>query len=82
MAPSRGRPRGRACTGTPVCSATAAANAADPTVRANLRKELRFVDDETLHEYLDVTPRTWGERFHDQDWVNPAVLALLTPSSL
>lgn len=54
---------------------------ADPTVRANLRKELRFVDDETLHEYPDVTPRTWGERFHDQDWVNPAVLALLAPAS-
>lgn len=54
---------------------------ADTTVRANLRKELRFVDDETLHEYLDVTPRTWGERFHDQAWVNPAVLALLAPAS-
>ena len=50
---------------------------ADTTVRANLRKELRFVEDETLHEYFDVTPRTWGECFHDQAWVNPAVLALL-----
>lgn len=50
---------------------------ADTTVRANLRKELRFVEDETLHEYFAVTPRTWGERFHDQAWVNPAVLALL-----
>lgn len=50
---------------------------ADTTVRANLRKELRFVEDETLHEYFDVTPRTWGERFHDQAWVNPAVLALV-----
>lgn len=54
---------------------------ADTSVRANLRKELRFVDDETLHEYFDVTPRTWGERFHDQAWVNPAVLALLAPAS-
>ena len=50
---------------------------ADTTVRVNLRKALRFVDDETLHEYPDVTPRTWGERFQDQAWVNPAVLALL-----
>ncbi|WP_395088888.1 ankyrin repeat domain-containing protein [Armatimonas sp.] len=54
---------------------------ADMSVRASLRKELRGVDDETLHEYHDVTPRTWGERFHDQDWVNPAVLALLAPAS-
>ena len=54
---------------------------ANTTIRVNLRKALRFVDDETLHEYFDVTPRTWGERFHDQDWVNPAVLALLAPAS-
>ena len=51
---------------------------ADTTVRASLRKRLRFVSDETLHEYRNVTPRQWGERFHDQDWVNPAVMALLT----
>ena len=50
---------------------------ADTSVRASLRKELRGVDDETLHEYHDVMPRTWGQRFHDQDWVNPAVMALL-----
>ena len=35
---------------------------ADPHVRASLRKELRGVADETLHEYRDVTPLTWGER--------------------
>jgi hypothetical protein len=50
---------------------------ADPHVRASLRKELRGVADETLHEYRDVTPREWGEQFHDQDWVNPAALRLL-----
>jgi ankyrin repeat protein len=50
---------------------------ADPSVRASLRKRLRFVDDETTHEYHDVTPLAWGERFHDQDWVNPHVLELL-----
>ena len=49
---------------------------ADPNVRASLRKGLRGADDETLHEYRDVTPLAWG-RFHDQDFVNPAVLALL-----
>jgi ankyrin repeat protein len=47
-------------------------------VRANLRKRLRFVDDETMHEYRDVTPLEWGRAFHDQAWVNPAVLELLT----
>jgi hypothetical protein len=50
---------------------------ADPGARAALRKRLRFVDDETMHEYHDVTPLTWGQRFHDQAWVNPAVVALL-----
>lgn len=50
---------------------------ADPTYRASLRKALRFVSDESLHEYRNVTPREWGERFHDPDWVNPAALALL-----
>ena len=24
--------------------------------------------DETMHEYRDVTPLAWGERFHDQGW--------------
>jgi hypothetical protein len=50
---------------------------ANPDLRASLRKRLRFVDDETMHEYYDVTPITWGERFHDQAWVNPRVLELL-----
>jgi hypothetical protein len=50
---------------------------ADPNVRASLRKRLRFVDDETMHEYRDVTPLSWGERFHDQDWVSPAVMRLI-----
>jgi ankyrin repeat protein len=53
---------------------------ADPDARASLRKQLRFVSDETLHEYRDVTPYAWGSHFHDQDWVNPAVMALLTPN--
>ncbi len=50
---------------------------ADPNVRASLRKQLRFVADETLHEYRDVTPVAWGRRFHDRDWVSRSVLALL-----
>jgi hypothetical protein len=50
---------------------------ADPNVRASLRKALVGVADETLHEYRDVTPTGWGAAFHDQDFVNPAVMALL-----
>jgi ankyrin repeat protein len=50
---------------------------ADPNVRVSLRKRLRFVEDETMHEYHDVTPLSWGERFHDQDWVNKSVMRLI-----
>jgi hypothetical protein len=50
---------------------------ADPNVRASLRKELRGVEDETLHEYRDVTPLGWGQRFHDQDWTNPDAMRLV-----
>lgn len=50
---------------------------ADLSVRATLSKRLRFVDDESEHEYRDVTALEWGERFHDQDWVSKPVMRLL-----
>jgi len=50
---------------------------ADPNVRASIRKRLRFVDDESMHEYRDVTPLSWGERFHDQAWINRDVMRLI-----
>jgi hypothetical protein len=50
---------------------------ADPLAQTSLRKRLRFVDDESMYEYPDVTPLTWGQRFHDQAWVNPAVISLI-----
>ncbi len=50
---------------------------ADPNARASLRKRLRFVADETLHEFRDVTPLAWGERFHDRAWVSPPALHLI-----
>jgi hypothetical protein len=50
---------------------------AEPNARASLRKRLRFVEDESTHEYRDVTPLTWGERFHDQDWVNRSAMTLI-----
>ena len=50
---------------------------ANPNVRASLRKWIRFVADDSMHEYHDVTPVSWGERFHDQAWVNRAALRLI-----
>jgi hypothetical protein len=50
---------------------------ADPSARASLRKRLRFTDDESLHEYRDVTPRSWGERFHAPEWVSRSAIALI-----
>jgi len=47
---------------------------ADPNARASLRKRLRFVEDETTHIYRDVSPISWGERFHHPDWVNRAAM--------
>jgi ankyrin repeat protein len=50
---------------------------ADPNVCAALRKQLRGVDDETMHEYRDVTPIGWGERFHDQSFVSRPAMRLI-----
>jgi hypothetical protein len=50
---------------------------ADPNAHASLRKRLRFVADESMHEYRDVTPLSWGERFHDQDWVSQPAMRLI-----
>ena len=54
---------------------------ADPNIRASLRKELRFVEDETLHEYRNVTPFGWGQQFHDRDWVNPVAMRLVSEAT-
>jgi hypothetical protein len=43
---------------------------AEPNVRASLRKRLWGVEDESEHEYHDVTALSWGERFHDQSFVS------------
>jgi hypothetical protein len=47
---------------------------ANPNARASLRKQLVGTDDERLHEYRDVTPLAWGERFHDQSFVSRAAM--------
>jgi hypothetical protein len=55
---------------------------ADPNARASLRKRLRFVADESMHEYRDVTPITWGKRFHGpgspgHTWVSRPAMELI-----
>lgn len=50
---------------------------ADPNARASLRKRLRFVADQTMREYRNVTPLAWGARFHDQEWVSRPVMRLI-----
>jgi hypothetical protein len=60
---------------------------ADPNARASLRKRLRFAPDDTMHEYRDVTPLGWGERFHgsllpgydrpDHTWVSEPAMHLI-----
>jgi len=52
----------------------------DPNARASLRKRLRFVKDEHMKEYRDVTPLTWGERFQEQEWVNRKAMQLIAES--
>ncbi len=53
---------------------------ADPCARASLRKALRFVADESWHEYRNVTVAEWGRRFHDPSWVNTRALELVERS--
>ena len=45
-------------------------NGADPNARASLRKGIRFIADESVHEYRDVTPIGFGRAFHERRWVS------------
>ena len=51
---------------------------ADPNARASLRKKLHpgYYED-TLHEYRDITPLSWGERFHDRRFVSEEAMRLI-----
>jgi ankyrin repeat protein len=51
---------------------------ADPNVRASLRKKMHpgYFED-TLREYRDVTPLSWGERFHFPMLVSRAALRVV-----
>jgi ankyrin repeat protein len=55
---------------------------ADSNARASLRKRLRFAADDSMHEYRDVTPLLWGERFHGpgspgHTWVSKPAMKLI-----
>jgi len=55
---------------------------ADPNARASLRKKLRFVPDESMHEYRDVTPLSWGQQFHGpgshgHTWISQPAMKLI-----
>ncbi len=55
---------------------------ANPNVRASLRKKLHpgyapKYDVETMYEYHDVTPLTWGDRFHAKIFVSAAAMRLI-----
>ena len=50
---------------------------AEVSTRATLRKAIRFYDDESEHQYRDVSAVEWGERFHGVEWRNLSALALI-----
>jgi hypothetical protein len=55
---------------------------ADPNVRASLRKQLHpGYGEDTMHEYRDVTPLSWGERFHNQIFVSRPAMELIAAAS-
>lgn len=51
---------------------------ADPNVRVSLRKELHpGYEIPGMYEYRDVTPVSWGERFHFKKLVNTAAIQMI-----
>jgi hypothetical protein len=54
---------------------------ADPNVRASIWKRLHpGHGDTTRHDYRDVTPLSWGRRFHDQIFVSEPAMRLIEES--
>jgi ankyrin repeat protein len=51
---------------------------AHPNARASLRKQLHpGYGEDWMHEYRDVTPLSWGERFHNQIFVSRPAMRLI-----
>ena len=54
------------------------ARGADPNARASLRKQLHpGYGERRLHEYRDVTPLSWGERFEDKNFVSEPAMQMI-----
>lgn len=54
---------------------------ADPNARASLRKQLHpGYGPDTLHEYRDVTPLSWGRRFHRKGFVSEPAMRMIEES--
>jgi hypothetical protein len=56
---------------------------ANPNARASLRKQLHpgygpKYDVDTMHEYRDVTPLSWGQRFHAKVFVSAPAMRLIS----
>jgi ankyrin repeat protein len=50
----------------------------DPNARASLRKQLHpGYGEDPMREYRDVTPLSWGERFHHKIFVSGAAMRLI-----
>lgn len=47
---------------------------ADVSLRASVRKGFRFVDDEAVREYRDVTALEYGRRFHERAWLSSVAM--------
>jgi hypothetical protein len=51
---------------------------ADPNARASLRKQLHpGYGEEVMHEFRDVTPLSWGRRFHRKVFVSEPAMELI-----
>lgn len=51
---------------------------ADPNARASLRKQLHpGYGEDWMHEYHNVTPLAWGERFHNKIFVSEPAMRLI-----
>ena len=51
---------------------------ADPNARASLRKQLHpGYGEDTMHEYRNVTPLSWGRRFHRKIFVSEPAMQLI-----
>jgi hypothetical protein len=53
---------------------------ADPNARASLRMRLGVYETPTTHEFRDVTPLSWGERFPDKLFVSKPAMRLIAES--